>query len=143
MPTAKNILAQPLDPGERPTTCQAGHPIVWLLDGTEANGDGCLLGVCECAVRKEDGRTDRHNMSTPNLWRYVPPRGRILTGRLTAYFPSMSRTTFALAVRLYRLLQPPSPAGMTDAALLIRQATHALRQAPRPSVGPIPGPEAL
>lgn len=140
MPHPKNVLAQPVPPEQRPRTCQWGHPIVWLLGGDEANGDGCLLGACACCLRREDNRSDKHNASVPNLWRYVPPRWN-REGKLTPYFPSMNRVAFALAVRLYDLAGCPAPseASLASAARLIRRATVHLQTAPRPSVGPIPG----
>lgn len=154
MPAPRRVLLTPLAAANRaPGVCQAGHPIVWLLDGTEVNGDGSLLGGCACSLRKEDGHTGRMS-STPTLWRYTPPVA-LRRGRITPFFPSMNRVAFALAVRLLDLYGTPRTTLTDDVKTQVRRAAVAagkarvrleqleerLRPAPGPTRMPQDGPE--
>jgi hypothetical protein len=100
VPTPKNIRPGP--PEGLPANCQLGHPLTWLTDGTEPNGDGAVIGACACTARREDNRTDVRNGSVPVLWRFVPGSSS-RASRLCPLFPSMNRLAFALALRLFEV----------------------------------------
>jgi len=76
-----------------PARCQRGHPIVWLLDGSEPFAAKEAIGACACALRAQDGHA--RGGSLPLLWRVSGPGG------LRPIFPSMNRQAFALARRWY------------------------------------------
>lgn len=128
MPAPRRVLLTPLGAAGRvPGACQLGHEIVWLLDGTEVNGDGSLIGGCACAYRHEDGRSGKQ-ASTPSLWRYVPARG-LVQGRLTPFFPSMNRVAYALALRLLDAHLIDRGAGVDDTTKAARLAAIAAGRA--------------
>ena len=128
MPAPRRVLLTPLAAANRaPGVCQAGHPIVWLLDGTEANGDGSLLGGCACSLRPENERQGKQ-ASTPVLWRYTPPMA-LRSGRLTPFFPSMNRVAFALAMRLLDLHGTPRTTITDDVKTQVRRAAVAAGKA--------------
>jgi hypothetical protein len=98
------------DPAGLPRACQWGHPITWLLDGTEPLAEGEALGACACSLREANGRV--HNGVVPVLWRHQP--GWVGGHRLRPVFVSQGRLAYALALRLYAqvkaqdgLLKPP------------------------------------
>lgn len=130
MPTPKNVRTGP--PEGRPAVCQLGHPLTWLTDGTEPNGDGAVVAACVCTARREDNRTDVRNGSVPVLWRFVPGApGR--PARLCPLFPSMNRLAFAMALRLFEVGAITVPyelaTGRVDAGTFLarRQAAYVAR----------------